>query len=117
MIKVPATCLACSAPYSGGAALPDHVLPPGRRVFYACGAALSVTVLDATIPADKILFTGCHATAAPGPAEADWPRGPAKEFGVTVGELACPGCGAVQSGAIAGPECRICGRPYFPAED
>jgi len=43
----------------------------------------------------------------------DWPSGPALEYKVPVGTLACPHCGAVINGAIYKPVCCVCGKLYW----
>lgn len=40
--RVPATCLACGAAWTGGAGKPGDKMRFGRRVFYECGASLSI---------------------------------------------------------------------------
>ncbi len=42
MIKVPENCLACGAPWSGGHEVPGQMMREGLRVFYECGASMSV---------------------------------------------------------------------------
>jgi hypothetical protein len=42
MPLVPETCMICGAKWMGGHERPGHRMRPGLRVFYDCGASLSV---------------------------------------------------------------------------
>ena len=43
MINVPKTCMVCGADWAGGCAKPGDKFPDvGLRVFYECGASISV---------------------------------------------------------------------------
>ena len=43
MIKVPKTCMVCDADWVGGCAEPGDEFPDvGLRVFYDCGASISI---------------------------------------------------------------------------
>ncbi len=57
-IRTPDTCLACGAVYSGGSALVDARMKVGLRVFYRCGASLSVRE-DLGDGAYLLLFKNC----------------------------------------------------------
>lgn len=57
MIKVPAKCLCCGAEYQGGHQLPEKPMKEGLRVFYQCGASMSVKVLFEGVY--QILFKNC----------------------------------------------------------
>lgn len=46
MIKVPDKCLICGADWSGGHRVPGKNMKEGLRVFYDCGASMSVEVLS-----------------------------------------------------------------------
>lgn len=42
-IKVPEKCLICNSKWIGGCQIPGYPFPKkGRRVFYECGASISV---------------------------------------------------------------------------
>ena len=45
-IKVPSGCLFCGAPWVDGSQVPGKKMKVGLRVFYKCGASLSVTNND-----------------------------------------------------------------------
>lgn len=59
MIKVPSNCLVCGREYAGGHELPDKPMKKGLRVFYRCGASMSVKVLIEGVY--QILFKNCVA--------------------------------------------------------
>lgn len=40
--KTPKVCPCCGAPWRGGSQIPGEPLPLGARVFYRCGASLSI---------------------------------------------------------------------------
>jgi len=42
MIKVPKKCLICGAEYQGGSVWEGEPMKPDLRVFYRCGASLSI---------------------------------------------------------------------------
>jgi hypothetical protein len=42
MIKVPEKCLCCKSKWNGGSAIPGDTMEIGLRVFFSCGASLSV---------------------------------------------------------------------------
>ena len=56
-IKAPAHCLVCGADYAGGHGLPFGRMTKGLRVFYKCGASMSVQT--ETEMAGFILFKNC----------------------------------------------------------
>ena len=58
MIKVPAQCLDCGADYSGGHAWKGEPMKAGLRVFYKCGASMSIRVLSEDTY--LILFKNCQ---------------------------------------------------------
>jgi len=41
-IKVPKKCLYCGSEWIGGHEIPNKLMKPGLRVFYKCGASLSI---------------------------------------------------------------------------
>ncbi len=43
MIKCPEKCLVCGADWNGGSVKPGEPMGEGKRVFYECGASMSVT--------------------------------------------------------------------------
>lgn len=47
--------------------------------------------------------------------ETEWPGERAKELGVVLGEIGCPHCGTVCSGALK-PVCGFCDKPYWSLE-
>jgi hypothetical protein len=63
MIKVPEKCLCCGAGYAGGCQLPGEEFPlTGLRVFYKCGASMSIK--EAHDYGYLILFKNCGKEAA-----------------------------------------------------
>ena len=56
-IKVPGICLLCDAPYQGGHELPYHKMQKGLRIFYSCGASLSIK--ESNQDYCLLLFKGC----------------------------------------------------------
>lgn len=42
--RTPETCPICGSPWKGGCQVPGEPLPLGLRVFYVCGASVSVQV-------------------------------------------------------------------------
>ena len=56
-IKVPQGCLYCNAPWSGGHELPLKEMKKGLRVFYKCGASLSIK--EQTENSCLLLFKNC----------------------------------------------------------
>ena len=60
MVVVPRNCLVCGDKYLGGHELPDYPMREGLRVFYRCGASMSVKILDEGVY--QILFKNCQAT-------------------------------------------------------
>jgi hypothetical protein len=56
-IRVPEKCLICGAEYRGGHALPNEKMEFGKRVFYDCGASMSVNALDENTY--QILYKNC----------------------------------------------------------
>ena len=60
MIKVPKNCLICGAEWIGGCAKPETPFPEtGLRVFYKCGASMSIKE-DLGDGAYLILFKNCR---------------------------------------------------------
>ena len=60
MIKVPEKCPICGAAYRGGHEIPHYEMKEGLRVFYDCGASMSVkTIGDGVF---QILLKNCRAT-------------------------------------------------------
>jgi len=59
-IKAPKKCLICNAKYSGGHCLRSQRMREGMRVFYKCGASMSVTTLDKECAVYQILFKNCE---------------------------------------------------------
>lgn len=57
MIKVPKKCLVCGSKYMGGAEWPNKPMRPSLRVFYDCGASMSLKVLAEGCY--QILFKNC----------------------------------------------------------
>ncbi len=57
MIKVPSKCLICGSDYMGGHQLPRKEMKEGLRVFYDCGASMSVKTLGEGVY--QILFKNC----------------------------------------------------------
>ncbi|MEA1883757.1 MAG: hypothetical protein U9N62_04450 [Thermotogota bacterium] len=57
IIKVPEKCLVCGAGYLGGHELPTKPMKEGLRVFYTCGASMSVKILDENTY--QILYKNC----------------------------------------------------------
>lgn len=57
MIKVPKHCLICGSDYMGGHELPDKPMREGLRVFYICGASMSMKMLSEGVY--QILFKNC----------------------------------------------------------
>ncbi len=60
MIKVPEKCLICGSEYMGGHETPSSIMREGLRVFYQCGASMSVKILSDGV--FQILFKNCQAT-------------------------------------------------------
>lgn len=67
-VRCPLHCLVCGALYQGGHALPGAKMKEGLRVFFGCGASMSVKALDGefvkiveylTISPYQILFKNC----------------------------------------------------------
>ena len=54
--NVPETCLVCGAEWKGGHEVPGKPMKSGLRVFYLCGASLSVTVYEEGY---SLLLKGC----------------------------------------------------------
>lgn len=65
MIKVPEYCLICGSKWKGGSQLPNKPFRDiGQRVFYECGASMSIKESDVkkvNVPPYfyQILFKGC----------------------------------------------------------
>jgi hypothetical protein len=63
MIKVPKKCLCCGAGYAGGCQRPGKEFPSiGLRVFYKCGASMSIK--ESHDYGYLILFKNCGKEAA-----------------------------------------------------
>jgi len=64
MIKIPDKCLICGEKYMGGHALPNEPFKDGLRIFYHCGASMSVKTLkrpDETGGGTyQILYKNCY---------------------------------------------------------
>ncbi len=61
--RTPANCMICGAKWIGGHALPGEPMRGGLRVFYDCGASLSI---HETFPDDgsfKLLIKNCWCDA------------------------------------------------------
>ena len=58
-IKVPKHCLICGSEYAGGHAWIGESMEEGLRVFFHCGASMSVKVLSEDVY--QILFKNCCA--------------------------------------------------------
>ena len=50
-IRVPPKCLVCKSMWVGGHSTPGNIMSEGLRVFYECGASMSVK---------KVLAEGCY---------------------------------------------------------
>jgi hypothetical protein len=57
MIKVPENCLVCGSKYQGGTNSTGEGMTEGKRVFYVCGASMSVKKLEHNVY--NILFKNC----------------------------------------------------------
>lgn len=58
--KVPEKCFICDSIYIGGCALPGERFPkPGLRVFYDCGASLSIKQSEFNHNVYHLLFKNC----------------------------------------------------------
>jgi len=58
MIKVPSKCLICGSEYIGGHEWIAEPMKEGLRVFFKCGASMSVRVIMEGVY--KILFKNCQ---------------------------------------------------------
>ena len=79
-IIVPDKCLSCGSDWMGGCQLPGKPFPFGVRVFYNCGASMSVKKLSED--AFQILFKNCCAEFEDhsiDDAEDDWKKDQAGE--------------------------------------
>ena len=56
-VKVPKYCLYCGAGWKGGHQVPGSIMKLGLRVFYFCGASLSIT--EQTEDYCRLLFKNC----------------------------------------------------------
>jgi hypothetical protein len=59
IIQVPSGCLSCGAKWIGGNARPGDKMTKGLRVFYDCGASMSIKE-DFGERCYHILFKNCH---------------------------------------------------------
>jgi hypothetical protein len=59
--KVPERCLVCDSPYLGGHAKPGDNMKVGLRVFFKCGASMSISEskLDPPHNSFHILYKNC----------------------------------------------------------
>lgn len=56
-VNVPEKCLYCGAKWSGGHQVPNKEMKKGLRVFYTCGASLSI--YEQTEDHALLLFKNC----------------------------------------------------------
>jgi len=57
-IMMPEKCLVCGESWSGGHTYPPQNMTEGLRVFYSCGASMSVKILNHGVY--SILFKNCE---------------------------------------------------------
>jgi len=56
-LKAPSHCFICGSQYSGGHVLPGEKMKDGLRIFFGCGASMSVKILVPSVY--SILFKNC----------------------------------------------------------